>query len=118
MNAREDKAKLYMSGAAQRNLTRRVQVDEISGSVVRMFKGAREGIQAQLGSSRSRPIETGVYFMTTGWKAILASGILMGAALLSWAGSGQAQAKGTPSGLISGTVTANREYALSEASGN
>jgi hypothetical protein len=116
MNACKDEAKLYMSGAAQRNLTERVQ--EISDSVVRMFEGLRGGIQPQLGASRRRPMETGAYSMTTEWKAILARGILMGAALLSWAGSGQVQAKGTPSGVISGTVTANRDYALSEASGN
>ena len=42
----------------------------------------------------------------------------MGAALLSWAMSGRVQAQGTQSGVISGTVTANRDYALSEASGN
>jgi hypothetical protein len=48
--------------------------------------------------------------MTRGWKAILSGGILMGAALLSWAASGPAQAQGNnPSGVISGTVTANRD---------
>src|SRR5580692_950565 len=57
--------------------------------------------------------------MTTGWKAILAGGILVGAALLSWAVNGRAQAQAAQgSGVISGTVTANRDYALSEASGN
>jgi len=38
--------------------------------------------------------------------------------MLSWAASGRAQAQGAKSGVISGTVTANRDYALSEASGN
>src|ERR1700686_347312 len=52
--------------------------------------------------------------MPTGWKALLSGGILMGAALLSWAVSGRAQMKGAPSSEISGTVTANRDYALSE----
>src|SRR5580658_10902940 len=56
--------------------------------------------------------------MTTRWKAILCGGILMGTALLCWAVSGRAQAQGARSGVISGTVTANRDYALSEASGN
>src|ERR1700693_4667664 len=56
--------------------------------------------------------------MTTGLKAILSGGILMGVALLSWAVCGRAQAQGAQGGVISGTVTANRDYALSEASGN
>src|SRR5579864_8175904 len=56
--------------------------------------------------------------MTTRLKAILSGGILMAAALLLWAGTGGAQAQGTQGGVISGTITANREYALSEASGN
>src|ERR1700680_3779922 len=56
--------------------------------------------------------------MTTRMKAVLLSVILVGAALLSCAVSGRAQAQGTQGGAISGTVTANRDYALSEASGN
>ena len=57
--------------------------------------------------------------MTTRLKAILSGGILTGAALLAWAVSGRAQAQGAQgNGVISGTVTANRDYALSEASGN
>ena len=58
--------------------------------------------------------------MTTRVKALLSGAILMGAALLSWAVERYApkaqSAQG--SGVISGTVTANRDYALSEASGN
>ena len=57
--------------------------------------------------------------MTTRLKSILSGGILMGAALLAWAVSGRAQAQGAQgNSVISGTVTANRDYALSEASGN
>src|SRR6266436_378740 len=56
--------------------------------------------------------------MTTRKKAILSGAILMGAALLYWTVSGLAQAQGTQGGVISGSVTANRDYALSEASGN
>src|SRR5271169_3626231 len=57
--------------------------------------------------------------MTTRSKAILSGVIFTGAALLLWAAGGQAQAaQGAQSGVISGTVTANRDYALSEASGN
>jgi streptogramin lyase len=58
--------------------------------------------------------------MTKRVKAFLSGGILMLAALLLWMGSGQvqAQAQGAQSGVITGTVTANRDYALSEASGN
>ena len=56
--------------------------------------------------------------MATRMKAVLLSVILVGAALLSCAVSGRAQAQGTQGGAISGTVTANRDYALSEASGN
>ncbi len=51
-------------------------------------------------------------------RAILSAGILMSAALLLWAGSGSAQTQSAGSGAISGTITANRDYALSEASGN
>src|SRR5450755_3780894 len=56
--------------------------------------------------------------MTTRLNAILSGGILMGAALLLWAVSGRAQTQSSQGGIISGTVTANRDYALSEASGN
>ncbi len=56
--------------------------------------------------------------MTRRTRAILSGGILMSVALLLWAGSGRAQTQATGSGVISGTVTANRDYALSEASGN
>src|SRR5271157_4723765 len=57
--------------------------------------------------------------MTSRFKAILSGGILLGTALLFWAFAGQVQAQNTAgSGVISGTVTANRDYALSEASGN
>src|SRR5260370_1072268 len=56
--------------------------------------------------------------MTIRMKAILSGGILVGTAVLSWAINGRAQAKGTQGGVISGTVTANRDYGLSEASGN
>src|ERR1700689_1319704 len=56
--------------------------------------------------------------MTTRWKARLSGGVLMAAALWFWAVSGRAQTQGPPTGMISGTVTANRDYALSEASGN
>src|ERR1700693_499440 len=57
--------------------------------------------------------------MTTRVKALLSGAILMGAALLLWAVGGRAQGQSAQgSGVISGTVTANRDYALSEASGN
>ena len=56
--------------------------------------------------------------MTRRIKVIVSGGILAGAALLLWALNGQAQGQGAASGVISGTVTANRDYALSEASGN
>jgi streptogramin lyase len=62
--------------------------------------------------------------MTNRTRAMLLGGILMGVALLLWARGGQAQsqtaqtAQTTGTGTISGTVTANRDYALSEASGN
>src|SRR5579863_6318539 len=56
--------------------------------------------------------------MITRLKVILSGGILMGIAFLSWAASGRAQAQNAQGGVISGTVTANRDYALSEASGN
>ena len=60
MNPYEVEAKLYMLDAAERNPTLRVQVDEISGNLVRMLEGVRGGIQPQLSSNRRRPIETGV----------------------------------------------------------
>ena len=57
--------------------------------------------------------------MTIGMKALLSGGVLTVVALFSWAVSGQVQAQSAQgSGVISGTVTANRDYALSEASGN
>ena len=56
--------------------------------------------------------------MTRPWKVVLSGGFLIGAALLSSVVCGGAQAQGAQSGVISGTVTANRDYALSEASGN
>lgn len=56
--------------------------------------------------------------MSIGWKAALSGGILAAAALLSLAACGPAQAQDSRTAEISGTVTANRDYALSEASGN
>lgn len=56
--------------------------------------------------------------MNTGLKAALSGGILAAAALLSLAVSGPVQAQDARTAEISGTVTANRDYALSEASGN
>src|ERR1700687_2813327 len=56
--------------------------------------------------------------MTTRLRAVLSGGILVGPALLAWAVSGRAQAQGAQGGVISGTVTAHRDYAFSEASGN
>jgi Carboxypeptidase regulatory-like domain len=56
--------------------------------------------------------------MTKWLKAALSGGVLAGAALLFWLAGGSIQAQGSPSGEISGTITANRDYALSEASGN
>src|ERR1700693_2559002 len=56
--------------------------------------------------------------MTAQVKAILSGGILSAAALFLWAVNGRAQTQGAKGGVISGTVTANRDYALSEASGN
>jgi len=55
--------------------------------------------------------------MTRQEKAILSCGILM-VVTLFWAMGTRAQAQGSKSALISGTVTANRDYAISEASGN
>ncbi len=51
-------------------------------------------------------------------KFALAGGILITARLLSWAWDGRAQAQSAPGATLSGTITANRDYALSEASGN
>ena len=56
--------------------------------------------------------------MAMGKKTILFAGILTVAGLLAWASGGRVQAQVAPSGVITGTVTANRDYALSEASGN
>src|SRR6202049_1852570 len=56
--------------------------------------------------------------MTTRLKAGFSGGTLLIAALFSWAISGLAQGQSAQGGTISGTITANREYALSEASGN
>src|SRR3981189_860576 len=55
--------------------------------------------------------------MNTRMKTMLAGGFLIVAALLLWASGGWAQTASAPGGVISGTVTANRDYALSEASG-
>ena len=65
--------------------------------------------------------------MTKRTKAIFSIVLIMGVALLLWARGGQARpqpaqagetVKSVGTGAISGTVTANRDYALSEASGN
>src|SRR6202790_4947198 len=56
-------------------------------------------------------------FMNTRIKLMLAGGILIATGFLLWASRGSAQTASAPGGVISGTVTANREYALSEASG-
>ncbi len=56
--------------------------------------------------------------MVTRMKVLLSAGVLITAGLMSWAVSGKAQPKDAPGGEITGTVTANRDYALSEASGN
>jgi streptogramin lyase len=57
--------------------------------------------------------------MNTRIKAVLSAAGLASAGLLLWVVGGHAQAKGSAAynGVISGTVTANRDYALSEASG-
>jgi len=57
--------------------------------------------------------------MNTRIKAVLSAAGLASAGLLLWVAGGHAQAKapGASNGAISGTVTANRDYALSEASG-
>jgi streptogramin lyase len=57
--------------------------------------------------------------MNTRIKAVLSAAGLASAGLLLWVAGGHAQAKGSAAynGVISGTVTANRDYALSEASG-
>lgn len=60
--------------------------------------------------------------MSRQMKFALTGGTLLIAAflssLLSWLWSGRAQAQSAPRATISGTVTTNRDYALSEASGN
>src|SRR5258708_2459474 len=50
-------------------------------------------------------------------KAILLTGFSMAAIGLWLASAGRAQTADEPGGTISGTVMANRDYALSEASG-
>src|SRR6202049_5169450 len=50
-------------------------------------------------------------------KTMLAGGFLIVTGFLVWASRGSAQTANAPGGVISGTVTANRDYALSEASG-
>src|SRR4030081_1070405 len=50
-------------------------------------------------------------------KSILACGFLIVGVFLVWASRGSAKPASPAGGLISGTVTANRDYALSEASG-
>src|SRR5215469_1140469 len=56
--------------------------------------------------------------MTCRKLAGFAGGILIIIALFTWARISRAQNQTAQSGEISGTVTANRDYALSEASGN
>src|ERR1700723_3313697 len=58
--------------------------------------------------------------MTSRFKTILFGGILVAVAfvLIALATSQRTEAQGAQTGVISGTVTANRDYALSEASGN
>ncbi len=58
--------------------------------------------------------------MTRRSKKILSGGILVAAAfvLIALATSQRTEAQSAQTGVISGTVTANRDYALSEASGN
>jgi hypothetical protein len=51
-------------------------------------------------------------------KSILAGGLLIVAGLLWAAAVSFAQTAGAPGGMISGTITADRDYAISEASGN
>jgi len=50
-------------------------------------------------------------------KMASAGGFLIVAGFLFWASRGWAQTANAPGGVISGTVSANRDYALSEASG-
>src|SRR5712664_1080072 len=50
-------------------------------------------------------------------KTVVASGFLIATAFLVWASRSSAQTATAQVGTISGTVTANRDYALSEASG-
>lgn len=56
--------------------------------------------------------------MVTRMRILLSAGVLIAAGLLFWVASGNAQSKDAATAEISGTVTANRDYALSEASGN
>ncbi len=56
--------------------------------------------------------------MVTRVRILLSAGVLIAAGLLFWVASGNAQSKDAATAEISGTVTANRDYALSEASGN
>src|SRR6266478_4678720 len=51
-------------------------------------------------------------------KTVVASGFLIATAFLVWVSRSSAQTASATGGTISGTVTANRDYALSEASGN
>ena len=62
--------------------------------------------------------------MNRKWKALLSGGAIIAAGMLWSAANGRVKAataetiQTSQSGEISGTVTANRDYALSEASGN
>src|SRR5215469_10987235 len=62
--------------------------------------------------------------MNAKWKALISGGAIVAAAVLWSAVNGRVQAgtaetiQSEQPGEISGTVTANRDYALSEASGN
>src|SRR5882672_12506998 len=50
-------------------------------------------------------------------KTVVAGGFLIATAFLVWVSRSSAQTATAQGGTISGTVTANRDYALSEASG-
>src|SRR3984893_14607929 len=56
-------------------------------------------------------------FMNTRIRLMLAGGILIATGFLMWASRSWAQTANATPGVISGTVTANRDYALSVASG-
>src|SRR5579871_2991052 len=56
--------------------------------------------------------------MKTRIKVLLSAGALIAAGIMILAGSRRAAAQGAQTGEITGNVTANRDYALSEASGN